>query len=110
MEDVLDHPSDNDDNVDDAIVKVDDGGEQKEGGDDGHLGDDEGEQEGGDDGHLGDDEGEQEEGGDDEGPNDVPRVTRSRKPSVRIILQKLKKTVFDKNGGGSSASNPVRLE
>ncbi|CAH1413434.1 unnamed protein product [Lactuca virosa] len=59
MEDVLDHPSDNDDDaiindvdgvVDDAIIEVDDGGEQEEGGDDGHLGDDEGEQEeGGDD-------------------------------------------------------------
>ncbi|CAH1416035.1 unnamed protein product [Lactuca virosa] len=104
MEDVLDHPSDNDDDaiiddvdgiVDDAIIEVDGGGEQKEGDDDGHLGDD---------------EGEQEEGGDDEGPDDVPRATKLRKPSERIILQKLKKTVFDKNGGGSSASNPVRLE
>ncbi|CAH1440669.1 unnamed protein product [Lactuca virosa] len=54
MEDVLDHPSDNDDDaiiddvdgiVDDAIIEVDGGGEQEEGGDDGHLGDDEGEQE-----------------------------------------------------------------
>lgn len=97
MEDVLDHPSDNDDEavIDDVDGIVDGGGEQEEGGDDGHLGDD---------------EGEQEEGGDDEGPDDVPRLTRLRKPSERIILQKLKKTVLDKNGGGSSASNPVRLE
>ncbi|XP_023736276.2 uncharacterized protein LOC111884187 [Lactuca sativa] len=97
MEDVLDHPSDNDDEavIDDVDGIVDGGGEQEEGGDDGHLGDD---------------EGEQEERGDDEGPDDVPRLTRLRKPSERIILQKLKKTVLDKNGGGSSASNPVRLE
>ncbi|CAH1433557.1 unnamed protein product [Lactuca virosa] len=90
IEDVLDHPSDNDDDaiiddvdgiVDDAIIEVDGGGEQEEGGDDGHLGDD---------------EGEQEERGDDEGPDDVPRVTKLRKPSERIILQKLKKTVFYK--------------
>ncbi|KAL4579247.1 hypothetical protein LXL04_015385 [Taraxacum kok-saghyz] len=37
-------------------------------------------------------------------------MPRKRKPSEMIIKNKLKKAVFDKDGGGSSASNPVSLE
>ena len=51
-----------------------------------------------DDADLGGDEAEQ-----------VP-MPRKRKPSQRIIKNKLKKAVFDKDGGGSSAANPVSLE
>ncbi|CAH1412800.1 unnamed protein product [Lactuca virosa] len=35
---------------------------------------------------------------------------RKRKPSERITKLKLKKAVFDKDGGGSTCSNPVNLE
>lgn len=46
---------------------------------------------------------------DDEGHLIVPK-TRKRKPSERITKLKLKKAVFDKDGGGSTCSNPVNLE
>lgn len=46
---------------------------------------------------------------DDEGHNDVP-FRRKRNPSERIIKQKLKKIVYDKNGSTSSAANPINLE
>lgn len=37
-------------------------------------------------------------------------VKRRRKPSERILKKKLKNVVFDKDGGGMSAANPVSLE
>ncbi|CAH1418667.1 unnamed protein product [Lactuca virosa] len=43
--------------------------------------------------------------GDNEGHEDVPLVTRIRKPSERILLQKLKKGVYDKDDGGSSSAS-----
>ncbi|CAH1421491.1 unnamed protein product [Lactuca virosa] len=46
---------------------------------------------------------------DDEGHLIVPK-TRKRKPSERITKLKIKKAVFDKDGGGSTCSNPVNLE
>nr|KAJ0211097.1 hypothetical protein LSAT_V11C400226380 [Lactuca sativa] len=46
---------------------------------------------------------------DDEGHLIVPK-TRKRKPSERITKLKLKKAVFDKDGGGPTCSNPVNLE
>ncbi|CAH1452235.1 unnamed protein product [Lactuca virosa] len=46
---------------------------------------------------------------DDEGHLIVPKI-RKRKPSERITKLKLKKAVFDKDGGGSTCSNPVNLE
>ncbi|KAL4583937.1 hypothetical protein LXL04_008523 [Taraxacum kok-saghyz] len=56
--------------------------------------------------------------GDDEGPKDVPIIrrrqhapmTRKRRPSARIIFKKMKNHVFDKDGGGSSATKPVSSE
>ncbi|CAH1425990.1 unnamed protein product [Lactuca virosa] len=46
---------------------------------------------------------------DDEGHMIMPK-TRKRKPSERITKLKLKKAVFDKDGGGSTCSNPLNLE
>ena len=46
---------------------------------------------------------------DDEGVNNLPRIRR-RRPSERILKKKLKKAVYDKDGGGSSAAKPVHLE
>nr|KAJ0223078.1 hypothetical protein LSAT_V11C200057480 [Lactuca sativa] len=37
-------------------------------------------------------------------------VHRKRKPSERILKLKLKKIVYDKDGGGSSATKPVKLD
>ncbi|KAL4586511.1 hypothetical protein LXL04_011147 [Taraxacum kok-saghyz] len=46
---------------------------------------------------------------DDEGVNNLPRIRR-RRPSERILKKKLKKAVYDKDGGGSSAAKPVHLD
>ena len=45
---------------------------------------------------------------DDEGHVQVPR-RRTRRPSERIILQKLKKPCYGKDGRGSSSANPFDL-
>ncbi|KAL4589576.1 hypothetical protein LXL04_002484 [Taraxacum kok-saghyz] len=60
---------------------------------------------------LNDDEGD--DYGVDAGGDEVPihlMGGRRRRPSARIIQNKLKKAVYDKDGGGSSAANPVALE
>ncbi|KAL7610433.1 hypothetical protein Lser_V15G13987 [Lactuca serriola] len=49
------------------------------------------------------------EGNDADDEGHVP-PRRTRKPSERIILQKLKKPCFDKDGRGSTSSYPVDLE
>ncbi|CAH1453032.1 unnamed protein product [Lactuca virosa] len=56
---------------------------------------------------LGDDE---ENQGDDEGHEVVPMVRRTRKTSKRITKIKLRKGVYDKDGGGSSSVKPINLE
>ncbi|CAH1450973.1 unnamed protein product [Lactuca virosa] len=56
---------------------------------------------------LGDDE---ENQGDDEGHEVVPMVRRTRKTSERITKIKLRKGVYDKDGGGSSSIKPINLE
>ncbi|CAH1436781.1 unnamed protein product [Lactuca virosa] len=48
--------------------------------------------------------------GDDEEHEAVPMVRRIRKPSDRITLTKLKKSVYDKDGDVSSSANPITLE
>ena len=60
---------------------------------------------------LNDDEGDdyRVDAGDDEVPIHL-MGGRKRRPSERIIRNKLKKGVYDKDGGGSSAANPVALE
>nr|KAJ0195216.1 hypothetical protein LSAT_V11C700376260 [Lactuca sativa] len=55
---------------------------------------------------LGDDE----ENQDDDGHEVVPMVRRTRKTSDRITKIKLRKGVYDKDGGGSSYVNPINLE
>ncbi|CAH1427471.1 unnamed protein product [Lactuca virosa] len=47
--------------------------------------------------------------------NNLPNLStkpmhRKRKPSERILKLKLKKTVYDKDGSGSSATKPVKLD
>ncbi|CAH1438013.1 unnamed protein product [Lactuca virosa] len=49
------------------------------------------------------------EGNDADDEGHVP-PRRTRKPSERVILQKLKKPCFDKDGRGSTSSYPVDLE
>ncbi|CAH1427468.1 unnamed protein product [Lactuca virosa] len=56
---------------------------------------------------LGDDE---ENQGDDEGHEVVPMVRRTRKTSERITKIKLRKGVYDKDGGGSSSVKAINLE
>ncbi|CAH1435828.1 unnamed protein product [Lactuca virosa] len=56
---------------------------------------------------LGDDE---ENQGDDEGHEVVPMVRRTRKTSERITKIKLRKGVYDKDGGRSSSVKPIKLE
>lgn len=47
---------------------------------------------------------------DDEGHDVIPVVKRTRKTSERITKIKLRKGVYNKDGGGSSSTNPVTLE
>ncbi|CAH1421942.1 unnamed protein product [Lactuca virosa] len=51
----------------------------------------------------------------DDRVNNLPNLStkpvhRKRKPSERILKLKLKKTVYDKDGSGSSATKPVKLD
>nr|KAJ0219035.1 hypothetical protein LSAT_V11C300129730 [Lactuca sativa] len=75
-----------------------------------------GEGEGEGDGHgagegdgAGEDDAADLEGNDADDEGHVP-PRRTRKPSERIILQKLKKPCFDKDGRGSTSSYPIDLE
>ncbi|XP_023731334.1 histone chaperone cia1-like [Lactuca sativa] len=75
-------------------------------------GDGEGDGAGEDDGEgdgAGEDDAADMEGNDVDDEGHVP-PRRTRKPSERIILQKLKKPCFDKDGRGSTSSYPVDLE
>nr|KAJ0210519.1 hypothetical protein LSAT_V11C400167440 [Lactuca sativa] len=75
-------------------------------------GDGEGDGAGEDDGEgdgAGEDDAADMEGNDANDEGHVP-PRRTRKPSERIILQKLKKPYFDKDGRGSTSSYPLDLE
>lgn len=52
---------------------------------------------------------EQDKKGVSQGIKFVPKM-KKRKPSERIIKSKLKKAVYDKDGSGSSISQPLELE